>query len=211
MNELLETKHIIESLLFVADEPLSPKRLSELIEVDVATVKNIVETLKEEYQAEDRGFQIRQVAGGYRFFTHPANAKYVEKLILAWDGRRLTQAALETLSIIAYRQPITKITIGTIRGVNSEGVVGSLIDKGLIVETGREKSPGQPMIFGTTKLFLERFGLNSIKDLPPLEEFEPDDTTKSSIEKQLYSEEIVEEEDKEGEIKDDGTPSESDG
>ncbi len=211
MNELLDTKHIIESLLFVADEPLSPKRLSELIEVDVATVKNIVETLKEEYRALDRGFQIRQVAGGYRFFTHPANAEYVEKLILAWDGRRLTQAALETLSIIAYRQPITKITIGTIRGVNSEGVVGSLIDKGLILETGREKSPGQPMIFGTTKLFLERFGLNSIKDLPPLEEFEPDDTTKSSIEKQLYSEEIVEEEDKEGEIKDDGTPSESDG
>jgi len=211
MSELIDTKHIIESLLFVADEPLSPKKLSEIIEVDVTTVKNLVDSLREEYKAEDRGFQIRQIAGGYRFFTHPANAKYVEKLILAWDGRRLTQAALETLSIIAYRQPITKITIGTIRGVNSEGVVSSLMDKGLIVETGREKSPGQPILYGTTKLFLERFGLNSFKDLPPLEEFEPDDTTKSSIEKQLYSEETVKEESEEGDIKDDGTPSESDG
>ncbi len=211
MSELNETKHIIESLLFVADESLSPKKISELIEVDVTTVKNILDTLREEYQAENRGFQIRQVAGGYRFFTHPANAKYVEKLILAWDGRRLTQAALETLSIIAYRQPITKITIGTIRGVNSEGVVSSLMDKGLIVETGRETTPGQPILYGTTKLFLERFGLNSTKDLPPLEEFEPDDTTKSSIEKQLYSVDPPEKVSEAGETITDGTPPESDG
>lgn len=191
MSEINDLKHVLESLLFVADEPLSPKKLSEIVEIEPTIIRNLLETLKEEYQNENRGFQIRQVAGGYRFFTHPANAPYVEKMILAWDGRRLTQAALETLAIIAYRQPITKITVNAIRGVNSDGVVGSLLDKSLIKEVGREKSPGQPILYATTKLFLEKFGLNSINSLPPLEEFEPDEVTKDLIERRLHANEPV--------------------
>lgn len=178
---------MLESMLFVSDEPLSPKKLGEILEIDAPTVKAVLEALTDEYRLENRGIQLRRIAGGYRLFTHPANASYVEKLILAWDGRRLTQAALESLAIIAYRQPITKVTVGVIRGVNSEGVVSSLLDKGLIKDLGREKSPGQPILYGTTKKFLERFGLNSLKELPALEEFEPDDATKSDIQQQLYS------------------------
>lgn len=187
MFELKELKGVLEALLFVADEPLSPKKLGDVLAIDASTVKTVLESLRDEYQRDNRGIQLRRVAGGYRFFSHPAHAPYVEKLILAWDGRRLTQAALETLAIIAYRQPITKITVSAIRGVNSERVVITLVNKGLVKELGREKSPGQPILYGTTKLFLERFGLNSIKDLPPLEEFEPDEETKEAIQQQLYA------------------------
>ncbi|HEB12895.1 MAG TPA: SMC-Scp complex subunit ScpB, partial [Actinobacteria bacterium] len=103
----------------------------------------------------------KQVAGGYRLYTHPANASYVEKLVLSWDTRRLTQAALETLAIIAYKQPITKMSISSIRGVNSEGVVASLVLKRIVKEMGREKSPGSPILYGTSNLFLKKFGLKS--------------------------------------------------
>jgi len=167
-----DLKSVIESLLIVSDEPLSVKKISQVTEVPPAAIKQSLAELQKELREQNRGFQLRQVGGGYRFFSHPANAQYVEKLVASWDSRRLTQAALETLAVIAYKQPVTKATINLIRGVNSETAIASLLAKGLIKEKGREKSPGSPILYGTTELFLEKFGLTSLTDLPPLAEFE---------------------------------------
>ncbi len=191
MFKLEELKHLFESLLFVSDEPLSAKKCADVLEIEAKTAKKVLENLKAEYQEADRGIQIRKIAGGYRMYTHPANSQYVEKLLLTWDGRRLTQAALEALAIVAYRQPITKMGVNAVRGVNSEGVINSLADKGLLKEVGRENSPGQPILYGTTKIFLERFGLDSVKELPPLEEFAPDDDTVDTIRTRLYADDKV--------------------
>lgn len=191
MFKLEELKHLLESLLFVSDEPLSAKKCAAVLEIEESMAKKVLEILKDDYRQAGRGIQIRKIAGGYRMYTHPANSQYVEKLLLTWDGRRLTQAALETLAIVAYRQPVTKMEVNGVRGVNSEGVISSLADKGLLREVGRENSPGQPILYGTTKIFLERFGLNSIKDLPPLVEFTPDDDTLTTIKTQLYADDKV--------------------
>lgn len=191
MFKLEELKHLLESLLFVSDEPLSAKKCAAVLEIEESMAKKVLEILKDDYRQAGRGIQIRKIAGGYRMYTHPANSQYVEKLLLTWDGRRLTQAALETLAIVAYRQPVTKMEVNGVRGVNSEGVISSLADKGLLREVGRENSPGQPILYGTTKIFLERFGLNSIKDLPPLAEFTPDDDTVTTIKTRLYADDEV--------------------
>ena len=178
-------KSILESLLFVCDEPLPLNRAAQVLEKSEAEVKAALAELADDFRRGDRGIQLRRVAGGWRLYTHPGHAAYVEKLVLSWDSRRLTQAALETLAIIAYKQPITKMSIGAIRGVNSDGAVASLLAKGLAKEMGREKSPGAPFLYGTSGLFLEKFGLNSLKDLPPLAEFEPDPTIRGEIEASL--------------------------
>lgn len=169
-NDTAALKSIIESLLIVSDEPLSVKRISQVTGAPETAIKQCLLKLQNELKEQNRGFQLRQVGAGYRFFSHPANAEYVEKLVTSWDNRRLTQAALETLAIVAYKQPVTKATINLIRGVNSETAIASLLAKGLIKEKGREKSPGSPILYGTTELFLEKFGLTSLTDLPPLSE-----------------------------------------
>lgn len=194
MLELASLRGIIEALLFVANESLSLRKISEIVEVDEATVKKVIDELVAEYRGENRGFQLREVAGGYRLFTHPGYASYVEKLVLSLDYRRITQAALETLAIIAYKQPITKTEIGRIRGVNVDTVVNSLLEKELVKEVGRQNSPGQPILYGTSKAFLEALGLRSLDDLPPLEEFAPDERTRRRIERRLTSEPVEGEE-----------------
>lgn len=194
MLELASLRGIIEALLFVANESLSLRKISEIVEVDEATVKRVIDELVAEYRGENRGFQLREVAGGYRLFTHPGYASYVEKLVLSLDYRRITQAALETLAIIAYKQPITKTEIGRIRGVNVDTVVNSLLEKELVKEVGRQNSPGQPILYGTSKAFLEALGLRSLDDLPPLEEFAPDERTRRRIERRLTSEPVEGEE-----------------
>ncbi|RJQ54507.1 MAG: SMC-Scp complex subunit ScpB [Actinobacteria bacterium] len=176
---------IVEALLFVSDDPLSIERISEVIGEAPKQVKRILAKLAAEYEAGERGFQLKEVAGGYRLYSHPAYAPYIEKMIRMWDTRRLSQASLETLAILAYKQPITRLTVNAIRGVNSEGVISSLVEKRLIRPVGRERSPGSPILYGTTKTFLERFGLRSLRDLPPLEEFAPDDETRRRIEEGL--------------------------
>jgi len=185
--ELASLKGIIEALLFVANESLSLRKISEIVAVDEATAKKVIDELAAEYRGGNRGFQLREVAGGYRLFTHPGYASYVEKLVLSSDYRRVTQAALETLAIIAYKQPITKAEIGRIRGVNVDTVVNSLLEKELIKEVGRQNSPGQPILYGTSKAFLEALGLRSLDDLPPLKEFAPDERTRRRIERRLTS------------------------
>jgi segregation and condensation protein B len=184
-------KNALECLLFVSDEPLTVAKAAQMVERSEAETKKALDELAEDLRVQERGIQLRQVAGGYRFYTHPAYAPQVEKLIVSWDTRRLTQATLETLAIIAYKQPVTKTSINAVRGVNSDGAVASLIAKGLIKEMGREKSPGGPILYGTSRLFLEKFGLNSIKDLPPLAEFEPDPAARGDIEAGLGAPEPV--------------------
>ncbi len=183
-----ELRNIIESLLFVSDEAVSLKKFAEILGVSVVEVEEILKNLKNTYQEENRGFQLREVAGGYRLFTHPANASFIEKFVVASDFRKLTQAALETLAIIAYKQPVTKSEISAIRGVNIDTVLNSLIEKDLVKEVGRESVPGQPILYGTTKVFLEALGFKSLDDLPPLEEFEPDEETRRQLELKLTAE-----------------------
>lgn len=162
----------LEAVFFVADRPLTIEQLSQILELPSKEVEKLVEGLVQSYREEERGFQLRQTSGGYRLYTASDCAEYVEKLIAHTQKRRLTQAALETLAIVAYRQPITKAEISAARGVNSEGTIQTLVERGLIKEIGREDTPGQPILYGTTRTFLELFNLNSLDELPSLEEFQ---------------------------------------
>ncbi len=176
---------LVEALLFVSDDPLPAERIAEIVDEQPKRVKKVLAELAAEYEENDRGFQLKEVAGGYRLYSHPAYAPYIEKMIQMWDTRRLSQASLEALAIVAYKQPVTRLAINAVRGVNSEGVISSLVEKHLIRPVGRDRSPGNPILYGTTKTFLERFGLRNLRDLPPLEEFAPDDRTRRQIEQGL--------------------------
>ena len=173
-----------EALLFVSDEPVSAARLSEILEVSPVQVDEALVALSAEYMDENRGIQLREVAGGWRFYTHPAYHEVIERYVVSWDTHRMSQAALEALAVIAYHQPVTRATVNAIRGVNSESVVSSLVEKGLVREMGRDK-PGGSILYGTTRTFLERFGLKSVKDLPPLEDFAPDEASREQIRERL--------------------------
>ncbi len=172
-------KSIIEGLIFAADEPLTYTQIKELVESDEAELKvsptqvrSIVEDLNRSYEDERRPFQILSLAGGYQYATKRDVAVFVGKLHKEQAKRRLTQTALETLAIIAYKQPITKSDLESIRGVNSDYILKSLLEKDLITVTGREHAPGRPLLYGTTKRFLHHFGLNSLSDLPKPREIE---------------------------------------
>jgi segregation and condensation protein B len=160
---------IVESLLFAADKPLTLKQLGELLgETELARVRAAVAAVEQHYEA--RGFQLHQVAGGYQFRTHPENASWVQKLLAA-KPVRLTRAQLETLAICAYRQPITRPEIDEVRGVDSGGTLKTLMERSLVRILGKKEEPGRPMLYGTTKEFLEFFNLGDLKDLPTLREF----------------------------------------
>lgn len=175
----------VEALLFVSDEPVSAARLAKVLEADQASVDEALSALEREYGQEDRGMQLREVAGGWRFYSHPAYHEVIEKYVLSWDTRRLSEAALEALAVIAYHQPVTRATVNGIRGVSSDGVISSLVEKGLVKEVGREKSAGNAILYGTARTFLEKFGLKSTKELPPLEDFAPDEATREFIRERL--------------------------
>ncbi len=175
----------IEALLFVSDEPVSAAKLAGILEIKPSQADKLLTQLSAEYKDEERGMQLREVAGGWRFYSHPAYHEIIENYVLSWDTRKLSQAALEALAIIAYHQPVTRNGINAVRGVNSEGVVSSLIEKGFVRELGREKGPGAAILYGTTSAFLERFGLKSIKDLPPLEDFAIDEESREYIRERL--------------------------
>lgn len=167
-----ESKKIIEALLFASDQPLSIDQLREVIgETDGKTIRSQVEELKTEYQNQNRSFRITEVAGGFQFSTDPTYSPWIKKLYKIRHVDRLSLPSLETLSVIAYRQPVTRADIELIRGVNVEGVLKTLQDRGLIKIVGRKNCLGRPFVYGTTKEFLEYFGLNSLDDLPKLEEF----------------------------------------
>jgi segregation and condensation protein B len=164
-------KRVVEALLFAADEPLTVRRLRDILRLEDARVaRRIVEALREEYAAARRGIQIEEVAGGYRMFSNKGFAPHVEQLRKAERRARLSQAGLETLAIIAYKQPVHRADIESIRGVQVDAVLHNLQDYGLIRVTGRAEVLGRPFLYGTTRRFLEVFGLNSLDDLPKADE-----------------------------------------
>jgi segregation and condensation protein B len=163
-----EGKRALEALFFVSDEPLTASVLGQALEVDRATADRLCEELARDLEDRRSGLVLRNVAGGWRVFTHPDAAAIVEQFVLSSRQARLTKASLETLAIVAYKQPVTRHQVSGIRGVNSDGVLRALQDRGLIDEVGREETPGRPLLYGTSPAFLERLGLSSLAALPSL-------------------------------------------
>jgi len=168
-----ESRRALESILMVADQPADPALLSQLVELSPEAVEDLLETLASEYREQGRGFELVKVAGGWRFQSHEDCAAYVERFVLSGQSARLSAAALETLAIVAYKQPISRAQVAAIRGVGVDGVMRTLQQRGYIAEVGRDPGPGQATMFGTTSLFLERLGLNAIDELPSLGDFVP--------------------------------------
>jgi len=166
-----EWKSIIEGLLFAAgDEGLDVREIADVLELDWRVVEELIEDMRGAYASENRGFRIAKVAGSYQLTTNPEHAPYFAKLAQAPTRGSLSQAALETLAIIAYRQPITRIEIDEIRGVKSDRALQTLTAKELIREAGRAEAVGRPILYETTKQFLQYFGLSGLKDLPDAEQ-----------------------------------------
>jgi segregation and condensation protein B len=168
-----EATRAIEAILMVAIDPVEPHLLAQLLELAPARVEELCTALAAAYEAEDRGFVLVRVAGGYRFQSHPDLAAYVERFVLEGQSARMSAAALETLAIVAYKQPVSRAQIAAIRGVNVDGVVRTLQQRGFIEEVARDPGPGQAVLYGTTRMFLERLGLDSVDELPPLAQFVP--------------------------------------
>lgn len=166
--DFLQQKSLIEALIFTATEPITLKELRSVTEMTEADIVRAVNELKEEYNSRQGGLMLVEVAEGYQIVTRPDFALWIRKLKKTAQSSKLSQAALETLAIIAYKQPLTKIDVDQIRGVNSEGAVKSLLDKRLIKIVGKKEAPGRPFLYGTTRDFLQYFGLKSLTDLPPL-------------------------------------------
>ena len=181
----------VEALLLVSTEAVSAGELARALELPIESVSDALSELSSEYTDANRGFQLREVAGGWRLFTHPAYHEQVERYVLSWDTRRLSQAGLETLAVIAYNQPVTREGVRAIRGVNSDGVIASLREKGLVREVGHDATRGNAALLGTTKAFLERFGLRTIDDLPALEDFAPDEQSRQFIRERLSGRSIA--------------------
>jgi segregation and condensation protein B len=158
----------LEAVLFVSDEPLTPAVLSQALDVDRRSVEAMCDRLQADLEARGSGLVLRNVAGGWRLFTHPDTQSQVERFVLSSRQARLTKAALETLAIVAYKQPATRHQVSAIRGVNSDGVLRALVDRGLIEEAGRDEGPGRAVLYATTPQFLERLGLPSLASLPSL-------------------------------------------
>lgn len=182
----------LEALLFVTDEPVNAIVMADMLEIEPAQAEEALGRLRDRLASEGSGIVLREVAGGWRLFTHPAYHELVEKYVISWDTRKLSQAALETLSIVAYSQPITRARISAVRGVNSDSSVNSLVEKGLLREVGTEDAPGNPVLYATTQTFLEKFGLRSVADLPPLESFAPDEETRRFVAERLSASRMTE-------------------
>jgi segregation and condensation protein B len=158
----------LEALLFVSDEPLTSSVIAQALDLDRQTVDRLCDRLANGLEERGSGLVLRNVAGGWRLFTHPDSQASVERFILSSRQARLTKASLETLAIVAYKQPVTRHQVSSIRGVDSNGVLRALTDRGLIEEAGRDEGPGRPLLYGTTPQFLERLGLPSLAALPSL-------------------------------------------
>ena len=169
----IEARRAIEAVVMVADEPADPRLLAQLLEISAELCEELCIELAAEYSSAERGFELVKVAGGWRFQSHADLAPYVERFVLSGQSSRLSSAALETLAIVAYKQPISRAQVAAIRGVNVDGVMRTLQQRGYIGELARDPGPGQAVLFGTTSMFLERLGLNSLDELPPLGDFVP--------------------------------------
>jgi segregation and condensation protein B len=182
-----ELGRAIEAVLFVAVEPVLPGLLAELLEEPTERIEAVLTQLGDGYIAEGRGFVLARIAGGARLQTHPDLAPYVERFANRDVSHRLSTAALETLAIVAYRQPVSRGQISSLRGVNVDGVTRLLEQRGYIEVAGRADGPGQPALYGTTDLFLERLGLDSLEQLPPVEDFLPGPEVAGEFESDLQA------------------------
>ncbi len=187
-----ETRRAIEAILMVADQPVEPAVLAQLLEVPRTDIEDTCDALAAEYASAERGFVLVRVAGGYRFQSHPDLAPYIERFVLEGQSSRLSSAALETLAIVAYKQPMSRMQVAAIRGVNVDGVLRTLQQRGYVMELGRDPGPGNAVLFGTTPLFLERIGLDSLEDMPPLAAFVPGADVVEALEDGLRPESAVE-------------------
>jgi segregation and condensation protein B len=167
-DAIVQDTRALEALFFVSDEPLTSSVLAQALDIDRRAVEASCDRLQKDLEDRGSGLVLRRIAGGWRLYTHPDTAPVVEQFVLSSRQARLTKAALETLAIVAYKQPVTRHQISGIRGVNSDGVLRALVDRGLIEESGRDEAPGRPVLFGTTPGFLERLGLESLAALPSL-------------------------------------------
>jgi segregation and condensation protein B len=180
-----ETVRAVEAILMVGHEPVSTELLAQLIELPEPLVESICIKLGETYEEAGHGFQLAKIAGGWRFQTHPDMAPYVERFILDGQRARLSGAALETLAIIAYKQPISRLQIASIRGVDPDAVMRTLHGRAYIAPVSRDSGPGQAVMWGTTQLFLEKLGIASLHDLPSIASFVPDASLVEALEKTL--------------------------
>ncbi len=169
-----EVVRALEAILLVAVEPVTTKLLAQVLEQPAGVVEVLCNRLAATYEAAGHGFQLVKVAGGFRLQSRPELSAYVEKFILDGQQARISSAALETLAIVAYKQPISRAQISAIRGVDPESVLRTLQARGYISEVARDDGPGLAVMYGTTPLFLERLGINSLEDLPPISDFVPD-------------------------------------
>lgn len=177
----------VEAILLVAEEPLPPELLAQLVGATPGEVEALCEDLAEQYEAEGRGFVLKRVAGGYRYQTAVEQTPYVERYVLEGQSPRLSAAALETLAVVAYKQPVSRNQIASIRGVNVDGVVRTLQVRGYIDEVARDPGPGQAVLYGTTPAFLERMGIDSVVELLPLGEFFPTSEVVEALERSLHA------------------------
>ncbi len=188
MFEGIDLEHLpaaLEALLFVSDEPVSALTLAKMLDENVEEISLALESLQKQLEDGSRGIQLREVAGGWRLYTHPAYHELIEQYVLSWDTRRMSNAALEVLAIVAYSQPVTRAQISAIRGVTSDGPLNTLVERGYVREAGTADTPGNPTLYATTRTFLEQYGLRSPADLPDLEEFAPDEKTAQLIRERL--------------------------
>ena len=180
-----DTERAIEAILMVADEPIPSELLAQVLEVATVRVDEICTELATRYQVDDRGFLLMRVAGGWRYQSHPDLAPYVERFVLEGQTARLSAAALETLAIVAYKQPVSRAQVSAIRGVNVEAVMRTLQQRGYIAEQSRDPGPGQAVLYATTSLVLERLGLDTLDQLPGLADFVPGPEIMEALEQGL--------------------------
>lgn len=178
-------RRAIEAILMVAIDPVPPSIFAQLFEVQVDEIERICNSMVDHYTEAELGFSLIRIAGGYRFQSNPEQAQWVGRFILEGQSRRLTAAAMETLAIVAYKQPISRAQVSAIRGVDVEGVMRNLQQRGLIDEVSRDTGPGNAVLYGTTQEFLERMGIDSVAGLPPLGEFVPGPEVVEALERSL--------------------------
>src|SRR5437867_10058913 len=166
--EETERRRALEAILFLADEPLSATVLAQAVEAGRREVEAALAEMAADYLDRGSGIVLTEVAGGWRLMTHPEAAPFVEQFVLSSRHSRLTKASLETLAVVAYKQPVTRHQVASVRGVDSDGVLRALAERGLVEEVGRDDGPGRAVLYGTTVEFLERLGLASLADLPPM-------------------------------------------
>ncbi len=182
MGGLVNTSALLEAILFVAEEPLPAAELAALLEQPRREIEDELRAMADDLGGSERGIVLREVAGGWRLYTHPDARPYLERFASSARATRLSAAALETLSVVAYRQPVSRAQVSEIRGVDADRALQTLERRGLVAEIGRSPGPGQAVLYGTTPLFLEKIGLNSLDDLPPLADHVPPATVVETLE-----------------------------